>query len=281
MCDFWSDFWVRGVRLDTKFPRIAAAALSLDASISDLVSFSDRLSWNIPLRYQLRGGALLEWYNFLIFISSTRRDLFTAGPAYIYWPIHPGGSFTVSSLRHALVAENFNGCIAFPSKLIWQSVAPTKVACFAWKVFDSKITTVDNLQRKGFSFVNKCVLCNANLESVKHIFLDCAFSTKVWALLSSRLSIFGPFHSSIASFMVGWKELNCTKSFAPVMKVLLHAFLWNIWIERNSRIFKDIVNTPGYTLRRIGIAIGDWLLADGTYSAPDLIRWRRLIFDNG
>ncbi|CAN1279719.1 hypothetical protein LINPERPRIM_LOCUS17131 [Linum perenne] len=123
--------------------------------------------------------------NFLLFLSSIRRDLFTEGPAYIRWLIQPDGSFTVSCLRRALVAKSFKGCVDFPAKVIWQPAVPTKVAYFCWKVFYSKIATVDNLQRKCFSFANKCVLCNASLELVKHIFLECIFSTKVWALLSS------------------------------------------------------------------------------------------------
>ncbi|CAN1298751.1 hypothetical protein LINPERPRIM_LOCUS23935 [Linum perenne] len=171
MCDFWSDFWVRDVRLDRLYPKIVAAALSLDVLINDVVSFSDRLTWSIPLRFQLRGGALEEWDNFQLYLSNIRRDLFTEGPSYIHWLIHPDGCFTVSSLRQALVAKSFKGCAEFPAKVIWQPVVPTKVVCFCWKVFYSKIATVDNLQRKGFSFVNKCVLCSV------HNFLSSDLST--------------------------------------------------------------------------------------------------------
>ncbi|CAN1795633.1 Putative ribonuclease H protein At1g65750, partial [Linum perenne] len=238
-------------------------------------------SWTIPLRYQLRGGALEEWNNLIHYLDSIRLDLFTEGPAYIRWTSQTDGCFTVSSLRRTLVAEIFKGCDFFPAKVVWQPAAPTKVSCFCWKVFFSKIATVDNLQRKGFAFVNKCVLCNANLESVDHIFLDCDFASKVWTLLSSRLSIFGLFHSSIASFIVGWKELNCVQSFSSVMKVLLHAVLWYIWKERNSRIFKDSSEPPVFTFRRIGTAVGDWLRVNGSFSSQDLILWRRVIFDNG
>ncbi|CAN1823887.1 Putative ribonuclease H protein At1g65750, partial [Linum perenne] len=53
MCDFWRDYWVRGMRLASLFPRIAASAQSLDARLCNVCHFSDRLEWSIPLRYQL------------------------------------------------------------------------------------------------------------------------------------------------------------------------------------------------------------------------------------
>ncbi|CAN1303199.1 Putative ribonuclease H protein At1g65750 [Linum perenne] len=153
MCVFWSDYWVRNVRLDILFPRIAAAVRSLESLICDVFPILDRQRWHIPLRYQLRGGALEEWDSLIQYLDSIRMELFTEGPAYIRWPINPDGYFTVSSLRRSLIAEKFKGCATFPAKVVWQSAVPTKVSCFCWKVFFSKIATVDNLQRKGFAFV--------------------------------------------------------------------------------------------------------------------------------
>ncbi|CAN1292310.1 hypothetical protein LINPERPRIM_LOCUS21500 [Linum perenne] len=144
-----------------------------------------------------------------------------------------------------------------------------------------KVATVDNLQKKGFSLANRCVLCNTSLESVDHIFLNCDFFIQVWTLLSSRLSIHGPLPLSVVAFIHGWKGLNCAKSFAPVMEVLLHAILWFIWKERNDRIFRDSYCPPANIFRKLCFAVGDWLLVAGSFSASDLILWRRLVFDNG
>ncbi|CAN1310653.1 Putative ribonuclease H protein At1g65750, partial [Linum perenne] len=53
MCAFWFDYWVRGVKLVSEFPRIVAAAQFLDVCISNVVSFSDRQRWSIPLRFSV------------------------------------------------------------------------------------------------------------------------------------------------------------------------------------------------------------------------------------
>ncbi|CAN1732046.1 hypothetical protein LINPERHAP1_LOCUS1453, partial [Linum perenne] len=150
-----------------------------------------------------------------------------------------------------------------------------------WRIFLKKVSTIDNLQRKGLSLANRCALCNSNLESVEHLFLDCEFASQIWTLISSKLSIHGPFSYSIEGFIEGWKGLNCLLSFSSVMKVLLHAVFWFIWKERNDRIFRDLVNLPIHTFRSIWFKVGDWLSVFGFFAATDLLAWRRLVFDNG
>ncbi|CAN1759570.1 hypothetical protein LINPERHAP1_LOCUS7188, partial [Linum perenne] len=185
-------------------------------------------------------------------------------------------------LRHALVAESFTGYTDFPANLIWQPSTPSKIACFLWRVFLRKIATQDNLQKRGFSLPNRCVLCDSNNESIDHIFLSCIFSADIWLMLSSRLFIHGPLPSSIEAFINGWKGLNCDQRLnSDVMKVLLHALLWFIWKERNDRIFKESRSSPSDVFRRVWFAVGDWLLADRSFTPDDTCVWRRRAFDNG
>ncbi|CAN1751438.1 hypothetical protein LINPERHAP1_LOCUS4326, partial [Linum perenne] len=165
--------------------------------------------------------------------------------------------------------------------VIWQPVVPSKITCLCWKIFYGKLATCDNLQRKGLTLVNRCVLCNSNLETVNHLFLGCEYAHEVWFLLSSKLSIFGPFHITSQAFIKGWKGLNCITRFSRAMKVLLHATFWFLWKERNDRIFRDFPSTPSSTFHKIWFTAGDWLSVFGYFSAADLSTWRRLVFDNG
>ncbi|CAN1314337.1 Putative ribonuclease H protein At1g65750 [Linum perenne] len=201
MCDFWRDYWVRGMRLASLFPRIDASAQSLDARLCDVFHFSDRFEWSIPLRYQLRGGALEEWHNFLLHLVLIPQTLLTEGPTYIYWPLHSKGLFTVASLRQELNATRFVGNSNFPSDVIWVPFIPPKFTSFCWKAFHKRIATIDNLQRRGFSFANRCVMCYCSTESVDHLFLQCSFVTRVWNLLISALSFHGPLHSELVGFI--------------------------------------------------------------------------------
>ncbi|CAN1807424.1 Putative ribonuclease H protein At1g65750 [Linum perenne] len=281
MCAFWYDYWVRGVRLYLMFPRISAAAQSLDTLVANVCSFSDRWVWSIPLRFQLRGGALEEWNNLLDFLAALPPDFLTEGPPSITWPLQANGCFTVASLRKELGSIKFGGLHNFPYKVIWQSFIPSKITSFCWKVFHKKIATVDNLQRKGFLMANRCVMCLNCSESVDNLFLHCAFASRVWSLLSSKLSFHGPFPSDMRGFISAWKGMNCVSRFAPARKAILHAVLWFIWKERNARIFKDSTNSHSVVVRNIWFATGDWLSSSNQFSSDVLLLWRRLVFDNG
>ncbi|CAN1275418.1 Putative ribonuclease H protein At1g65750 [Linum perenne] len=281
MCAFWFDYWVKGVSLVSEFPRIAAAAQFLDVSVSNVVSFSDWQRWHIPIRFQLRGGALEEWYSLLRYLASIPRDRFTEGPAFINWSPRSDGQFTVASLRRLLVADKFRGTIDFPFEIIWQPAIPSKIACHLWKVFFNKIATTDNLQRKGFVLVNRCVLCGSDMETVDHLFLNCDFALDVWTRISSILSIHGPHSSSMTGFIQRWKGLNCLTSYSPAMRVILHTFVWFIWKERNDRIFRDVTTSAFRTTVKIWLLAGDWIFAEKRSLAFDLDAWRRLVFDNG
>ncbi|CAN1280198.1 Putative ribonuclease H protein At1g65750 [Linum perenne] len=281
MCSFWFDYWVRGVKLASVFPRIAASAQFLDVSVSNVASFSDLQSWFIPLRFQLRGGALEERHNLDRLLASIPRDHLSEGPAYISWAPQRDGKFSVSSLRRILIADKFPGLQSFPAEVVWQPDVPSKIACFSWKVFLNRIATLDSLQRKGFSLANRCVLCGLSSESVDHLFLNCVFTSEVWSLLSSKLSIHGPFPHSIVDLFYGWKGLNCLQRFAPSMKITLHSVLWFIWAERNDRIFRDMGSSPLSIFHWIWFAVGDWLSVGGGFLSIDLLTWRRLVFDNG
>ncbi|CAN0926087.1 hypothetical protein LINGRAHAP2_LOCUS35132 [Linum grandiflorum] len=229
----------------------------------------------------LRGGALEELNHLLARLDALPSDLITAGPATLVWVLEKTRIFYVSSLRLALTEERFSGTSGFPSTVVWGNFAPSKVQTFLWMVFHKKFATIDNLQRRGFYLVNWCVLCCHCSESVDHLLLLCDFSSSVWAMVSSTLSIFGPFLPDAKEFVTAWKGMNCIASFSDVMKVLMHATFWYLWMERNDRIFRDKSRTVKQIFVRIMIAVGRWLFANGVFSAAKLLRWNNLIFDPG
>ncbi|CAN1761072.1 hypothetical protein LINPERHAP1_LOCUS7778 [Linum perenne] len=180
-----------------------------------------------------------------------------------------------------MYAERFAGCPEFPAELIWSRCAPSKVQFFCWLVFKNSIATTDNLQRRGFLLPNHCVLCEKAAESVDHIFIHCAFTTQVWSKLSSTLSIHGPLPSSFKDLLLMWKYMNCAPHFAIVRDVLIHSVIWNIWLERNDRIFRDSIRTTQQVFIRIWLAIARWLHAFGKFSDSKQKEWIRFCFDNG
>ncbi|CAN1237951.1 hypothetical protein LINGRAPRIM_LOCUS2004 [Linum grandiflorum] len=118
---------------------------------------------------------------------------------------------------------------------------------------------------------NRCPLCRSDSESVDHLFIHCSFSSQVWYRFSSKLSIFGPPPRDIQSLIFGWNDRNHLPQFNNIYKVLLHAFLWFIWIERNDTIFREGSDKSFFQIAgRIAYAVCEWLSAFAMISNQDL-----------
>ncbi|CAN1262767.1 Putative ribonuclease H protein At1g65750 [Linum perenne] len=161
-------------------------------------------------------------------LNDLPRSVISAGPAFLVWSLENNGVFTVRSLARELIGRKLPGVDSFPSRAIWMRHVPTKVAGFAWQVAHERISTIDNLIRRGMMIPNRCVMCGADAKSILHLFRECSFACQVWYFFSSRLSMFGPFPRSVKDWLWAWKGLNCGYAFEPCFRLLLHGILWGI-----------------------------------------------------
>ncbi|CAN1852042.1 hypothetical protein LINPERHAP1_LOCUS40470 [Linum perenne] len=152
----------------------------------------------------------------LFFLAQLPEDYIYSGPSAVSWPLSHSGRFTVQSLNEQLRRRKFVGRTDFPSSVIWCKLAPTKVQCFVWASFHGHIATLDNLQRRGFSLPNRCALCCCHEESDNHLFIHCAYASKVWMLISLKLSIASPQPAATCQLIIGWKGMNCLRPFSYI-----------------------------------------------------------------
>ncbi|CAN1750240.1 hypothetical protein LINPERHAP1_LOCUS3984 [Linum perenne] len=148
-------------------------------------------------------------------------------------------------------------------------------------VWHKKIATSDNLQRRGLCLVNRCVLCERDLETVDHLLIHCDFTSAVWNRVSSVLSMCGPRNGEVRGLIESWKGMNCNSVFAEVARVLIHGVFWFTWLERNDRIFRGSKKNVQQVAVRILFNIGRWLAAKGLFSDEKLVLWHSFIFDPG
>ena len=69
-----------------------------------------------------------------------------------------------------------------------------------------KLLTGENLLRRGFSGPFICCFCHRAAESSAHIFGECGFAQKVWALVMSGLAYsFDPDNAEPVMFFRNWQ----------------------------------------------------------------------------
>ena len=127
-------------------------------------------------------------------------------------------------------------------KMIWQKNIPLKVVVFAWRLFQNRFPTKDNLFRRGAVNTDSCLCITgcSYLETVNHLFLHCPFFGSVWncILYWVGLSSVAPFdvsdHFTQFSYGGGGSQVRYT-----ILNDIWFATVWKIWKERNNRIFND------------------------------------------
>ena len=95
------------------------------------------------------------------------------------------GSFSVNTCFELLEGGSQQ---SVPIKMLWNPTVPTKVGFFAWEVWWGKILTLDQLKKRGFSLVSRCVFCGKDEESLEHLFIHCP---KVWCMWTAIFSLSG------------------------------------------------------------------------------------------
>ncbi|XP_074288736.1 uncharacterized protein LOC141613893 [Silene latifolia] len=100
------------------------------------------------------------------------------------------------------------------------------------------LSTTDNLCKRGFHIVSHCVLCFKAEESTQHLFFACEYSSCVLQALFTWQG-FTRRHLSLNHELRRLAQVtgkNLRKKWA---KCTLAAVVYNLWAERNARIFQD------------------------------------------
>jgi len=105
-----------------------------------------------------------------------------------------------------------------------------------------KILTADNLQKRGWPHQEHCILCNGPLETGLHLSLLCPFARAVWDQVLSWENFTVQLSQQDSTCIAKWWEEAASKvpkqDHRRFNGVLIY-IVWNLWKERNRRIFEN------------------------------------------
>ena len=181
---FWLEKWCEDEPLRSVFPSLFAIAVSKEAWVEEVPNGSfEGGCWAPHFVRLLNNWELDEVESFILRLQGKRihneeDELVCVGAK--------DGGFTVKQLNNTLDPGRH---VDFPSRVIWNSLVPSKVGMFAWVTSWSNILTLDKLQRRGWVMANICYLCGKQEESSDHILIHYDMTNAMWNLLiSSALS---------------------------------------------------------------------------------------------
>ena len=137
---------------------------------------------------------------------------------HLRWKLTKNKNFDIQSIYHKLRSLLL---IIFPSKGVWTVKAPRQVSFFVWIAVWDKILTCDNLRGRWMNFVDWCIMCHCNGETVDHLLLHCGKAHRLWSLVFRSFGIFWVLPRSVVDTLFGWwnwpgKHLSSIWNLAPL-----------------------------------------------------------------
>jgi hypothetical protein len=116
----------------------------------------------------------------------------------------------------------------------------------------NKALTWDNLRKRGFIGPSICVLCLQQEESKEHLFNECCYSQQIWDYGAQIMRKSNRNRGSINCTIENWDSISFSNPILNLIWQLLPGFtLWQIWKERNRRIFRSQTSLPEVTWEKI------------------------------
>ncbi|XP_013616948.1 PREDICTED: uncharacterized protein LOC106323353 [Brassica oleracea var. oleracea] len=263
---FWFDFWTDLGPLILLFESSGPVSLRipLNATVTQAVHTGP---WNLP-------PARSDYAETLqIVLSTTDVPSDSNGNDVYLWRARSGGfgaSFsspaTWERLRTPKPQVQWHSTVWFREEI-------PRCSFTTWTATLGRLPTRDRLISWGLSLPPGCVLCSNAIESHSHLFFECSFAAVAWNRFRGRFLASPP--PSVAAVVDLCRHLQGPHAsrVAVVMKLLNQVIIYNLWRERNARIFRDVSMTQEAFYKVVDRGIKDRLLSLPSVSAssPSLL----------
>ncbi|KAL9660055.1 hypothetical protein QQ045_024865 [Rhodiola kirilowii] len=122
-------------------------------------------------------------------------------------------------------------------KHLWHSWLPPKISTLIWRLWHKALPTDDNIPMLGFAMASKCRCCKKRKEEeTEHMFIHSEVAAPIWKFLASLFDKSVPV--TISQLQQDWFTNLQKSDFMSYLSLCLAACtLWEVWINRNSRMF--------------------------------------------
>jgi hypothetical protein len=257
--NFWNDPWLHGLKPKDIAPSIYGLSSRKNFTVNSGLTNDFWVN-----KINTAGGLSLQNIEEFVALWPLVDDmrLVEGTPDDITWKFTNSGSYSASSAYKA----QFEGLIrSLMPELVWNNWAPPKCKLFVWLVLQDRVWTADRLHRRGWPNCGLCQLCKREEESVAHLLFKCRYTLRIcnmifnWLGLPSFDTASWATHNNVEEW---WKAVIytngvCRKSIASLMMLIS----WEIWNERNARVFRKVSSMPSSVVVRIKNEANLWSIA--------------------
>jgi hypothetical protein len=235
---FWSDVWVGGMSFRDRFTRLYDLSMLKSESVFNM----NLLGWG-------DGGGAWNWRRTLFaweeeMLEQLRLLLLTVTLQVgrvdkRVWRLETSSVYTVRS-AYKFFNANVPADPGVPIDSLWHKDVPLKVVLFVWRLLRDRLPTKDNLYRRQVIDIDarSCVAGCGEVETSSHLLLHCSMFGSVWYHILRWLGVSAvlPCDADSHYYQFGYIG-GVSKTRRSILQVIWCATVWEIWKERNNRIF--------------------------------------------
>lgn len=159
----------------------------------------------------------------------------------IAWRWNNGRKFSVHSGYNFLI---FGGVIDRRISQLWKLKIPLRIKIFMWLASKNRVLTTDTLSKRGWQEPSICALCHRNGENLEHLLFECTYAKSLWRILLHGMPT--TIHLLLnlpGDLPIRWSRARNSQSGQAKIRLdhFFAAACWELWKERNSRIFENRV----------------------------------------
>eukprot|EP00253_Pinus_taeda_P026524 PITA_26524 len=160
------------------------------------------------------------------------------GPDLLRWGYEEKGTFSTREAYNIIIQDKITKDKIWNQ--IWDSHLWPKVSTFLWLLSHNRILTWDNLRKRSFSVPSICLNCHQEEETAIHLLFHCSLAKQLWDKATFKCQKDHRVQGDLKATLRNWPQTPYQSKLLNSLWQLLPGFLlWNIWKERNRRIFKD------------------------------------------
>lgn len=256
---FWKDAWVQGRRPMDIAPNLFNRTKRKGKTVAQAM---ENNNWIRDLNYRYGFTVALLHEFFILWALVRNTELQPAQEDRITWKLTQNGQYSAVSAYKA----QFLGSARQPRiAALWNAWAPPKCKFFAWLILQNRIWSSDRLAQRGWDHSPTCPLCRCAMETSHHMLAECRFTRRIWTLTStwSAQPTLAPNEWRQSSTSLEWWTNITTTSELPRKGItsLTLLIVWEIWKERNARVFRNHGRPVGSLMSAIKGEASAWIAA--------------------